>query len=197
MPVHCYIRPPSGGWTEVTCVNVNFDNTAGSASATFNNVPDGYTVWVTVHLDYKLKGTKDPTLTPKSYTFTSSWSFDGAPTGADSSTLMGYPKKTTLIYGYVTDNAGAPIPGAQVTITLGGGVQCTYTTGLDGFYVFYAGQSYTGDGISCTSPTGTVSLPNASYMLSVSAAGYTGTSGSVNVNAQGKAFRKDWKLIAI
>ena len=71
---------------------------------------------------------------------------------------------------------------------------------MDGFYVFYAGQARDGsDGITCTTSTGTVSLPNANYTLSVSPpAGYqTPSSATVNVNAQGKAFRKDWKLIAI
>ena len=204
-PVHCYLRPPTGGWIETACSwTVNNDLTGGYASATIANVPAGYTAWVTVHLDYRPKGTKDTSLTPKVYVFASSWSINGVPTGSDATTLIGYPKKTTLIYGFVTDAAGSGVLGAEVTITLGGGVQCTYTTGSDGFYVFYAGQARDGsDGIDCAgvpgASTGTLALPNGTYALSVTPPpGYqTPSSATVNVNAQGKAFRKDWKLIAI
>ena len=197
-PVHCYIRPPAGGWSATPCTIV-IDAVNGKATATFGSVPNSYTVWVTVHLDYKLKGTKSTDMTPKSYAFTSTWTV-GPLAGSDTATLMGYPKKTTLIYGYVLDAAGQPIAGADVKITVGG-VMYTYTTGSDGFYVFYDGQTCTGDGVSCsTGPTGAaLTLPNANYVLRITApAGYcvpTATA-TVNVNTQSKAFRKDWTLYA-
>jgi hypothetical protein len=204
VPVHCYIRPPSGGWSETPCTIGPIDNTTGQVTVTFYDVQPGWTVWVTVHLDYAPKGTKDPNLVPKSYTFTTTWKYDGVVVGSDSSTITGYPKKTTLVYGYVTDAAGSPIAGAQVTIYLTGGVTCTYTTGGDGFYVFYDGQSRSPDvGWSCSTTSGTVSLPNATYTLGIAVpAGYSTSSAScqtsgtamVNVNTQGKAYRKDWKL---
>jgi hypothetical protein len=69
-----------------------------------------------------------------------------------------------------------------------------------------AGQTCSGDGISCsTGPSGAaLTLPNATYTLTIDPpAGYGPTSSScgnttttVNVNAQGKAFRKDVKLYA-
>jgi hypothetical protein len=205
-PVHCYIRPPSGGWSETPCT-IGINALTGTVTADFASVPDGYTVWVTVHLDYKLKGTKSTDMTPKSYAFTSTWT-GGPPPGGDMATLMGYPKKTTLIYGYVLNGAGQPIAGAEVSISVGG-VTYTYTTGSDGFYVFYAGQKCVDDGVTCSGTydsTTTLALPNANYTLTIVApSGYsTASSGpcsstttaNVYVNAQGKAFRKDWKLYA-
>jgi len=203
-PVHCYIRPPSGAWSETPCT-ISINAATGTVTVDFTSVPDGYTVWVTVHLDYKLKGTKstDTDMTPKSYAFTSTWTV-GPLAGGDTATLMGYPKKTTLIYGYVLDAAGQPIAGADVKITVGG-VTYTYTTGSDGFYVFYDGQTCTEDGVVCQGGTTALRLVNGTHTLTLMApAGYSlsssscqasGTS-SVSVTTQGKAYRKDWKLYA-
>ena len=203
-PVHCYIRPPSGAWSETPCT-ISINAATGTVTVDFTSVPDGYTVWVTVHLDYKLKGTKstDTDMTPKSYAFTSTWTV-GPLAGGDTATLMGYPKKTTLIYGYVLDAAGQPIAGADVKITVGG-VTYTYTTGSDGFYVFFDGQTCIEDGVVCQGGTTALRLVNGTHTLTLMApAGYSlsssscqasGTS-SVSVTTQGKAYRKDWKLYA-
>jgi hypothetical protein len=200
IPVHCYIRPPSGGWSETPCT---ITLQSGSVVVDFAAVPANYTVWVTVHLDYKWKGSVDPNMTPKSFTFTTSWTV-GPLAGSDTETLVGYAKKTTVMYGYVLDPSGAPISGAQVKVTRNG-VTYTYTTGTDGLYVFYDGQTCSGDGVTCSGGSANLSLPNANYTLTIVApAGWstsssscvTSTTATVNVNAQGKAFRKDWKLYA-
>jgi len=123
---------------------------------------------------------------------------------ASLTTLVGFPKKTTMIYGYVTDAAGMPISGAQVSI-LRNSITYTYTTGADGFYVFFDGMNCATDNVICTGGTANLTLPNANYTLtlvappgwSTSSSGCTPTgTATVNVNTQGKAFRKDWKLYA-
>jgi PKD repeat protein len=198
-PIHCYIRPSTGGWSETPCTIIRDD---GKASVDFASVPAGATVWVTIHLDYKWKGSQDPNVTPKSFSFTTTWTV-GPLAGTHTATLVGYAKKTTVIYGYVLDPSGMPIAGAQVSI-IRNGVTYTYTTGSDGFYVFFAGQTCTGDGVVCTGGTSPLTLPNATYTLTIDPlTGYGPTSSTcgnttatVTVNAQGKAFRKDVKLYA-
>jgi hypothetical protein len=88
-------------------------------------------------------------------------------------------------------------------------VTYTYETGDDGFYVFYDGQKCFDDGVTCSGTfdsTTTLTLPNNTYVLTIVApSGYSTassgpcsstTTGNVYVNAQGKAFRKNWTLYA-
>jgi hypothetical protein len=117
---------------------------------TVNNVPPGAKVWVTVHLDYALKGqTKDANFlkTPKLYApFQSDIVIkeqnSGAVVGASTSStsLLGRGKKVTTVYGTMRDPSGNPLAGLWVKLTQNGKTALAQT-GTDGFYIFYHGQS--------------------------------------------------------
>ncbi len=134
----------------------------------------------------------------RNFTFSATWTV-GPLAGGDSTSIAGRPKKTTMVYGFVTDMAGNPIAGATVTLRdANGNFLATYITGADGFYVFFNGMSCaTGlNGGACASGT-TLSLPAGTYKLDFAAAGYQ-SSGPVTISvANNQAVRVDRKLQAL
>jgi hypothetical protein len=166
------------------------------------NVPAGATIWVTIHLDYAGKGSKDATMMVRSFDFRASWSVGGS-TGQGSANIAGRPKKVTTIYGFVADAAGNPIAGATVTLqNASGNMLATYVTGADGFYVFYDGMTCDDLplGSTCSWPnagTGAkLSLPGGTYKLSFSAAGYQSVGPVTLTVGSTQAARLDKKLLA-
>jgi hypothetical protein len=160
---------------------------AGSATAIVPNVEPGATVWMTVHLDYNGKGAADSSMAPRSFTFSATWTV-GPLTGGSTTTIVGRPKKTTMVYGSVTTTAGGPIAGIDVELR-NGGLKATYRTGADGFFVFYDGMSCSSDfplgSAGCASgPTGTLSVPAGSYAVhSLESATYHASSAGGSVVA--------------
>ena len=127
---------------------------------TVNNVPAGAKVWVTVHLDYALKGTTQPqsiTL-PKTYgPFRSDITIKHQ-LGSDPrrehfvTDLLGRGKKVTVVYGTARYANGTAIADAWVKISQSGNTALA-KTGTDGQYVIFDGQGCTiGDGLDggCT-----------------------------------------------
>ncbi|HEY3210032.1 MAG TPA: hypothetical protein VGL18_09625, partial [Actinomycetota bacterium] len=159
-PIHAYIQYANDApntwrdWTPQSssiCWN-SAQNTCSGADGTItvNNVPPGAKVWVTVHLDYALKGqTKDANFlkTPKLYTpFQSDILIkdqsSGAVVGASSSntSLLGRGKKVTTVYGTMRDSAGNGLGGVWVQISQNGKTALAQTS-PEGFYIFYDGQN--------------------------------------------------------
>ena len=128
-----------------------------------NDVPAGADVWVTVHLDYGLKGTtqnpstflKPPVVYgPFQSDIVVKKQSDGSqlPGGTSSSNteLLGRGKKVTLIYGTMKDDDGNALGGVWVRLKQGSNYALAKTT-PEGFYLFYDGQNCTGDGLEACS----------------------------------------------
>jgi hypothetical protein len=178
-PLHAYVQfasDPANTWRDWTpqsnnvvivnqpvanCPKSTSGGPPGSATMTVNNVPAGARVWVTVHLDYSLKGTQAPSATfgnpPILYTpfaSTATIKVDGIPVGFSSSStsLLGRGKKVTVVYGTVSNASGDPVDNTWIRLTQGGNSAFTQT-GADGTYVFYDQQNCTpADGLDggCT-----------------------------------------------
>jgi hypothetical protein len=116
-----------------------------------SNVPAGADVWITVHLDYKLKGTTQSSTflkTPKTYgpfqsdivvkDATGTTVMPGG-TSSSSTTLIGRGKKVTMVYGTMTDPDGNAMENAWVRLAQGSTKALTKTDS-NGFYVFFDGQ---------------------------------------------------------
>jgi uncharacterized repeat protein (TIGR01451 family) len=167
-PIHAYVQLAGDGpgtwrdWTPQStgiCWNSTQNMCSGfDGTITVNNVPPGAKVWVTVHLDYALKGqTKDPNFlkTPKVYApFQSDVVIRDQATGAvvglssSSTSLLGRGKKVTTVYGTMRDATGSPLEGVWVKLTQNGKSALAQTDAY-GFYLFYDGQScLTSDGLS-------------------------------------------------
>jgi hypothetical protein len=194
-PIHCYQQlAGSSTWNEVACTKT-INATTGTAAISIAGVPNGASVWVTIHLDYAGKGVKDSAMIVRTFTFSSTWTV-GPMAGGDTTTIVGRPKKVTMVYGTVTDTSGNPLGGASVTLNQSG-LKATYKTGADGFYVFFDGMSCITDlgaGGSCASPTAaTLPVPGGSYSVGATATGYNSVSLSADVST-GAAIRRDPNL---
>jgi hypothetical protein len=112
-------------------------------------------VWVTVHLDYALKGLAAPSSTfgtpPVLYKpFESTITTVGGGSYSSES-LLGRGKKVTVIYGRTNNKLdGSILSNVWVRLTQSGKSALTKTDAY-GNYVFYDGQLCSGDGLaSCT-----------------------------------------------
>jgi hypothetical protein len=133
MPIHVYLDG----------VDITESSTIIGTTVYVSNIQPGSMVWVTIHMDYRLKGEFYPTLSAfiaKSYLFDASASGTGILTGTydSSSILVGYQKKTTGICGFVTDTDGNPRVGVTVNLYQEDGVTLIRSTVTDanGFYYF-------------------------------------------------------------
>jgi hypothetical protein len=178
-PIHAYIQyagDPANTWRDWTpqsttpvitnqpltlCDKNTSAGPQGGATLTVNNVPAGAWVWVTVHLDYSLKGTQassanfgTPPILYTPFKSTATVKLSGVPVGASSTStsLLGRGKKVTVVYGTARDGAGATLDNVWLRLTQGSNSAFTQT-GSDGTYVFYDGQNCTiADGLDggCT-----------------------------------------------
>jgi hypothetical protein len=171
MPIHAYVQLAGqpNTWTDWTpqstgiCWNAAQNTCSGfDGKITVDNVPAGAIVWVTVHLDYNLKGStqaSDFTKKPILYAPFQSDVVIKAQVGPDratwpqvgvsssSTSLWGRGKKATMAYGTLTDKStGLALANTWVRISQGTS-NATALTGSDGFYLFYDGQA-------CTTPDG-------------------------------------------
>jgi len=160
VPIHIYLD--GNDITDLCTIDGN--------TITVTNVPSGSMVYVTIHINYALKGTiyeSLDTFEMKSYTFAVTvFGSGGTPsvpsedligTYTSSATLIAHQKKTTAIAGFVTDGDGNPIAGALVELfDSKGNLIATTVTDEDGLYYFldipagdytvqvtYNGQVYT------------------------------------------------------
>jgi hypothetical protein len=151
----------SGTWPTITI----------SSKPTFTGLSASTSLYVTVHLDYALKGQIFGSSTyDKGYTFTVTVSgTSGANQGSNNAygSVAVLSKKATVICGFVTDSNGKPIAGAEVDLYNGAQLLWTDHTDADGFYSFIdgvdgvslkAGVTYT---VKCTLPSGAVYMQNA------------------------------------
>jgi len=181
MPIHAYVQLPGQpnvwkDWTSQStgiCWNALQNQCSGSdGTVTVNNVPAGARVWVTVHLDYNLKGTtvasdflKKPIVYgPFSSLITIKNGAVQVGTSASSTSLIGRGKKVTMVYGTLTDKVtGLPLEDTWLRINQGSST-ATILTGADGFYVLYDDQACTGaDGIAGGCKVGTTSTVTWSF----------------------------------
>jgi hypothetical protein len=161
-PIHAYVQLPGDApntWRDYTgtatgitwtnsaassCPMTTSGGTPGKGTITVNGVPANAKVWVTVHLDYNLKGLTAPSSTfgtpPINYTpFTSSIVIGTSGSSVSSGSLLGRGKKVTVVYGTLTDSSGNPMAGVWVRATQGSNTAIGYTGG-DGQYIFYDGE---------------------------------------------------------
>jgi hypothetical protein len=193
-PIHAYVKlagAPANSWSDwtpqsnVICWSNDLGCKSGTADGTItvNNVPAGATVWVTVHLDYALKGTQqspDFTKKPIEYTpfksdFLVSDQSTGAVVGAGSSStsLLGRGKKVTVVFGTALNAMGAPLNNVWVKLQQGS-AWALAQTGLDGFYIMYDGQNCTSlDGLAggCSAGLTTWNFANGTSNVTVSIMG--------------------------
>jgi hypothetical protein len=202
-PLHSYVQyasDPANTWRDWTpqssnpvimnapaagCLKTTSGPTSGTATMTVNNVPAGAKVWVTVHLDYALKGTLAPSPTfgnpPILYTpfaSTATIKVSGVPVGFSSSStsLLGRGKKVTVIYGTVRDGSGNTLDNVWIRLTQGSN-SAFAQTGADGTYVFYDGQSCTpADGLDggCTGASSTFTFANGTSNVTLTIMGSAG-----------------------
>jgi len=140
VPIHIYLD--GNDITDLCTIDGN--------TITVTNVSSGSMVYVTIHIDYALKGTiyeSLDTFEMKSYTFAvtvfGSGGTPSAPgqdligTYTSSATLIVHQKKTTAIAGFVTDADGNPIVGATVELfDYEGNLIATTVTDENGLYYF-------------------------------------------------------------
>jgi hypothetical protein len=162
-PIHAYVQYASDSantWRDFTPTSTGITWTNSPASGcpasapassglpgigtiTVNNVPANAKVWVNVHLDYRLKGTTAPNSNfgnpPMTYRPFQSVIVSTGGSSASSTSLLGRGKKVTVVYGTLTNPAGAPLAGVWVRLAQGTS-SALAVTGVDGFYVFYDGQ---------------------------------------------------------
>jgi hypothetical protein len=164
-PIHAYVQyagDSANTWRDFTgtATGITWNNgpvascdkntTAGpqgTGTITVNGVPANAKVWVTVHLDYALKGLTAPSSTfgtpPINYTpFTSTIVVGASGSSVSSTSLLGRGKKVTVVYGTLTDSGGNPLAGVWVRATQGTNTAIGQTGG-DGQYIFYDGESCT------------------------------------------------------
>lgn len=203
-PLHAYVQyatDPANTWRDWTpqssnvvinnqpaasCPKLTSGGPPGTATITVNNVPASAKVWVTVHLDYSLKGTLAPSATfgnpPILYTpfaSTATIRVSGVAIGYSSSStsLLGRGKKVTVAYGTMRNASGDPVDNVWVRLSQGSNSAFTQT-GLDGTYVFYDGQNCTPvDGLDggCTGASpNTFTFANGSSNATLTIMGSTG-----------------------
>jgi PKD repeat protein len=139
MPIHVYL---DGVDITTLCI-------IEGKTVKVQNIPLGSRIYVTVHLEYNLKGTFYNTLEDFDKT---SYQFATTITGLHgnqeitgksltgtyqtSDPLIVHQKKTTAIAGFVLDDKGSPIVGITVTLVDSNGQSQTATTDENGFYYF-------------------------------------------------------------
>lgn len=135
MPIHVYLD--GDDITELCTINPI------TCTATVSNIPVGSMVWVTIHMDYDLKGVHRDSIEDfilKSYQFDAIASGGGILTGTydSSSILIGHQKKTAGICGFVIDTNGNPMVVVVVYLYSGDGSAelDTAVTDVNGFYYF-------------------------------------------------------------
>jgi hypothetical protein len=112
--------------------------------------PSG-TLYITVHLDSTYKGQNLPSeFIMKGGVYTQTFSCQAdihtsmGPTGSATDDTCGnvafLSKKVTMIYGFITDASGNPVPGATVELKQNGATLHTDITDEDGFYCFFNGE---------------------------------------------------------
>lgn len=164
----------SGTWPTITI----------SSTSTFTGLAASGSLYVTVHLDYALKGhIFSSSIYTMGYTFTATVSgTSGANQGTTqaSGSVALLSKKVTVIFGFVTDRLGNPIEQAEVDLYKGTQLLYRGSTDADGFYCFVDGV----DGVSLTGGvTYRISIinPLATYSQTVTAVSQT----AVPVNFNG------------
>jgi hypothetical protein len=129
----------SGTWPTITI----------SSKSTFTGLPASGSLYVTVHLDYALKGHIFSSSTySKGYTFTATVSGTSGANQGDkdaSGSVALLSKKVTVIFGFVTTRVGA-VEGAEVDLYKGTQLLYSGYTDADGFYCFVDGV----DGVGLT-----------------------------------------------
>jgi hypothetical protein len=162
-PIHAYVQLPGDSantWRDWLSKSSNVSATQASCplgpdgTITVNDVPANAKVWVTVHLDYRLKGTTasagfgNPPIIYKPFQSTATTS-GGASYSSES--LVGRGKKVTVLYGrMINKSTGAALPNVWIRVTQGGNTATT-TTDIDGNFVFFDTQGCADDGIvRCT-----------------------------------------------
>jgi len=134
MPIHVYLDG-----VDITGL-CTIDPT--TRTVTVPNVPSGKMVYVTIHMDYGLKGVHHDSIENcilESYQFDAIASGSGILTGTydSSSILIGHQKKSTGICGFVTDLSGNPRTDVVVNLYDEDGSFITSTkTDENGFYHF-------------------------------------------------------------
>jgi len=142
-------------------------------------------LYVTIHLDYKPKGTVVGTSSVynKAYTFeTEVEGTSGPNTGTTDAygSVVFLSKKTTIIYGFVKTSSGKPIEGAKIELYKGLTSYTVYTD-ADGFFCFIngieddlhnlvalsGGTTYT---VICTPPPSGPALPSKSVTAQANSA---------------------------
>jgi hypothetical protein len=116
VPIHVYLDG----------VDITDTCTIDGTTITITNILAGSEVYITIHIDYALKGTiytSPDEFGLKDYTFTVTVKGSGSATGGSltgtytsSATLIAHQKKTTAIAGFITDADGNPIAGATVKL---------------------------------------------------------------------------------
>jgi hypothetical protein len=181
MPIHAYVQlaGQTNVWTDWTpqstgiCWNAAQNQCSGEdGTITVNNIPTGATVWVTVHLDYNLKGTtqlSDFTKKPiyygpfqsdvliKAQVGSNSSTWPAVGTSTSNTSLIGRGKKVTVVYGKATDASGNVLGDTWIQLKQGSNTAMTKTDS-NGDYLFFDGQACsTTDGIqgTCTGTWGT------------------------------------------
>jgi hypothetical protein len=129
----------SGTWPTITI----------SSKSTFTGLPAAGSLYVTVHLDYALKGhIFSSSMYSRGYTFTATVSgTSGANQGTKdaSGSVALLSKKVTIIFGFVTARSLA-VEGAEVYLYEGTRLLYSGFTDADGFYCFVDGV----DGVTLT-----------------------------------------------
>jgi uncharacterized protein (DUF2141 family) len=208
-PIHAYVQYASDSantwrdftpqstnimWTNAPLASCSKTTTAGplgTGTITVNNVPAGAKVWVTVHLDYALKGTTAPSSSfgtpPISYMpFQSTIAISSIGSSYSSTSLVGRGKKVSMVYGRAIDSSGNPLQNVWIRATQGANVAWAQTD-INGNYVFYDGQScspgYAGSIQFCTgalSATSTWTFPKGNSSLTLDVMGDDTTTPSAS-----------------
>jgi hypothetical protein len=159
-PLHAYVQLPGDApntWRDWTPTSSNIwwttsDCPAGpDGTIRVNDVPAGARVWVTVHLDYALKGTTAPSASfgnpPIPYKPFQSTARTTGGASYSSGSLIGRGKKVTVVYGQLVNKAnGTPMPNVWLRMVQGANSAAT-STEVDGSFVFFDSQACSDDGI--------------------------------------------------
>ena len=123
-------------------ISKNWPTSITISSKSGFQLPASASLYVTIHLDYALKGL---TLPLSSQVYSVAYWFhttvsanSGTPKDAYGSVAL-LSKKTTIIYGFVKTSSGMPVEGAKVELCSGSTVY-TISTDTDGFFCFIDGE---------------------------------------------------------
>ena len=169
-------------------ISGTWPNIAISSNGLFTGLQGSKSLYVTIHLDYALKGNSGfSQFITKGYTFHTTVTGTSAP-NSGTNDLYGsvtfLSKKTTIIYGYVKTASGTPIVGAKIELKAPDGTIYTDTTDADGFFCFINGVN--GENINPVSLSGgktyklTVTLPGSTVLTPITATAQTDMAVQVN-----------------